>query len=458
MSIYKRGPHYWYKFMHAGDLIRESTGQGNDRKARQLEAKHRTRLANQRDAKEEAQRRLKCDDVVLCDQCDKWGKAEDAHKRGGHNFCTNQCMTEWVKKHRKVPTLAEFLEDDFKPHVKVEHAEKPKTRDYYNYGVELLLTAGMGDLLLNEINSKHATGYIAKKSELSPSTVNCGLRTLRRALNLAEKWGKLDRAPELTLAKGEKKRERIVTLADFLAYRELCRQPWKDVATVLYGTAMRPGEVYALRWEHVLLNGSGGLIQIVEGKTKAAKRFLPMVAEVYITLTTRHADQKTPKMGWVFPAGSESGHLEESSAKHLHREAVEKLESASRALHEWAKQGSSGDWVAVVSAASKLAPEYLQRHAGSIQDGWKGFEPYCLRHSALTNLAASGCDAFTLARIAGHSSIQVTERYIHPQADAIERAFQSLADGHNSPEGGHNFRHTAKLPKNAESGASSVSD
>ncbi len=36
MSIYKRGPHYWYKFMHAGELIRESTGQGNDRKARQL--------------------------------------------------------------------------------------------------------------------------------------------------------------------------------------------------------------------------------------------------------------------------------------------------------------------------------------------------------------------------------------------------------------------------------------
>jgi len=64
----------------------------------------------------------------------------------------------------------------------------------------------------------------------------------------------------------------------------------------------------------------------------------------------------------------------------------------------------------------------------------KGFEPYCLRHTALTRLAEAGCDAFTLARIAGHSSITITQRYCHPQADAIERAFSKL--------GGHNFGHT----------------
>jgi len=49
---------------------------------------------------------------------------------------------------------------------------------------------------------------------------------------------------------------------------------------------------------------------------------------------------------------------------------------------------------------------------------------YCLRHSALTRFAESGCDAFTLAKIAGHSSITITQRYCHPQAEAIELAFQ----------------------------------
>jgi site-specific recombinase XerD len=82
--------------------------------------------------------------------------------------------------------------------------------------------------------------------------------------------------------------------------------------------------------------------------------------------------------------------------------------------------------MAVVEAKAELGREYLQRHSGAIHAGWKGFEPYCLRHSALTMLAESGCDAFTLARIAGHSSITITQRYCHPQADAIERAFKQV--------------------------------
>ncbi len=401
---------------------------------------------------------MKCDAVVLCDYCDKWSKAEDAQERNGHTFCTNDCMTKWVKKHRKVPTLEEFLEDEFKPHVKVEHADKPKTALYYNYGVDLLLAAGMGDLLLNEINSKHAMGYIAKKGELSPSTVNCGLRTLRRALNLAEKWGKLDRAPTFELAKGETQRERVVSLGDFLAYAEMCRQPWKDIAVCMFGTGMRPNELYELRWERVDLNGTGGWLRIDDAKTEAGKRRLPLVPQVYAVLKARHEDQKSPRAGWVFPSSSASGHVEESSIKHIHGKAVRKLECASTVYEEWVKQGSNGDWVAVVSAASKLEPEYLQRHAGAIQDGWTGFVPYSLRHSALTNLATLGVDAFTLKLIAGHKSIRTTEKYIHPQRDAVERAFQTFASGHTSPEGGHNFRHSPELPENAEAGKSSASD
>jgi integrase len=59
----------------------------------------------------------------------------------------------------------------------------------------------------------------------------------------------------------------------------------------------------------------------------------------------------------------------------------------------------------------------------------KPFPPYTMRHTALTRLAESGCDAYTLARIAGHSSIAITMRYCHPQAEAIERAFSKLDVG-----------------------------
>ena len=36
--IYKRGKIYWYKFMWNGELIRESTKQGNDKVARSMES------------------------------------------------------------------------------------------------------------------------------------------------------------------------------------------------------------------------------------------------------------------------------------------------------------------------------------------------------------------------------------------------------------------------------------
>jgi hypothetical protein len=45
VSIYKRGEVYWYKFMWQGKMVHESTKQGNDKVARQMEAAHRTSLA-----------------------------------------------------------------------------------------------------------------------------------------------------------------------------------------------------------------------------------------------------------------------------------------------------------------------------------------------------------------------------------------------------------------------------
>jgi hypothetical protein len=150
-----------------------------------------------------------------------------------HTFSSVSCLDTWTKRHTRIPTLAHFLDGDFKLYVEAQCSAKPKPVGYYAYGVALLLEAGMGELPLNEVTSQHAAGYIARQAKRSPSTVNCGLRTLRRALNLAEEWGKIDRAPKITLAEGERQRDRVVTLAEFLAYRELCRQPWRDAATVL---------------------------------------------------------------------------------------------------------------------------------------------------------------------------------------------------------------------------------
>jgi integrase/recombinase XerC len=148
---------------------------------------------------------------------------------------------------------------------------------------------------------------------------------------------------------------------------------------------MRPGEVFALQWQHLVLNAKGGLIRIAEGKSSASRRVLPMTPHVYALLQTRYKVAGRPSAGWVFPSGASEGHLNRNATKDLHAQALED------------------------SRVEK-------------------FEPYILRHTALTNLARKGADAHTLARIAGHSSIVITMRYVHPQADAIERAF-AMAHG-----------------------------
>jgi hypothetical protein len=54
------------------------------------------------------------------------------------------------------------------------------------------------------------------------------------------------------------------------------------------------------------------------------------------------------------------------------------------------------------------------------------FVLHSLRHTMLTRLGESGVDAFTIMRIAGHSSIVVSQRYVHPTPEAVERAFERL--------------------------------
>lgn len=60
-----------------------------------------------------------------------------------------------------------------------------------------------------------------------------------------------------------------------------------------------------------------------------------------------------------------------------------------------------------------------------------------LRHTFLTRLGESGCDAWTLARIAGHSSVAMSARYVHPSEDAVLSALDRLS--------GHTFGHSGDI-------------
>ena len=44
----------------------------------------------------------------------------------------------------------------------------------------------------------------------------------------------------------------------------------------------------------------------------------------------------------------------------------------------------------------------------------------------LTRLGESFADAFTIMRIAGHSSVVISRRYVHPSPESLQHAFERL--------------------------------
>ena len=125
------------------------------------------------------------------------------------------------------------------------------------------------------------------------------MRTLRRACSVAFETGYLARIPTIELSKHERHRDRVITLEEQVAYFRVARQPCYDVALLILKEGTRPDEVFRLDWRDVNL-AMESMIMVRSGKTKNAKRNLPLTKETYESLLQRYVEQGRPKEGWVF--------------------------------------------------------------------------------------------------------------------------------------------------------------
>ena len=350
---------YWYKFMWQGKLVRESTKQGNDKVARQMEAAHRTSLA----------------------------KGEVG-----------------IRDKKPAMALGEFCRKRFAPWS--ESSSSLKTwRDFYRVGLMAIEAySPLASLALDTITSERIADFASHRQAqgMKVTTVNASLRILRRVLRVAEEWGELERAPKVRMLSGESHRERVITPEEEARYLASANSLLSEIATVLMDTGLRPEECYRLLWDSITgVNGRNGTLLVTHGKTKAARRVLPMTPRVRHTLETHWDACGRPADGYVWPAPTKSEHVEPSSLKKQHVKALK---------------------------LSKVRPFVL----------------YSLRHTFLTRLGQSGCDVWTLARVAGHNSIAISARYVHPSEDAVLNAMERL--------GGHNFGHTAEIALPRRSG------
>jgi integrase len=309
-----------------------------------------------------------------------------------------------IREKKSVPVLAEFANSRFLPWAEVTFAAKRKTWLWYRNGIRRLVAyTPLAESKLDQIRGEQICDYVAHRQAqgLEVSSINRELQVLRRLLHVSVEWGVTEKAPKVRMLSGERHREFVLSPPEEARYISAAPEPLASVAAVLADTGMRPEECYRLQWESITwVNGRNGTLLVTHGKTAAARRLLPMSPRVRSILEARWIAAGKPIEGWAWPAPTLSGHLESSSLKKQHLKALQ------------------------VSRVRR-------------------FVPYSLRHTFLSRLGESGCDAWTLARIAGHNSVAISSRYVHPSHEAVLAAVERLG-GHNS---GHNKESLISQPE-----------
>jgi len=284
-----------------------------------------------------------------------------------------------------VPTLKQF-EDRFIDAIRVRCAEKKATISFYESKLKNLLAfPPLANSRLDRIEEALIERYVQhRRADVGPASTNRELATLRRALRLAQEWKVLNRVPRIRMLPGERTREFVLSREREPEYLKACQSPLREIATVMLDTGLRPGEALALEWPDIRLDEQDdrNYLQVRSGKSKNAKRAIPLTPRA-TKLLRKMSGAAVDRFVFSSVGRPYSGpHID-----HLHQEVRDNL-------------------------------------------GWdKDFVPHSLRHTFGTRLGEAGADAFTIMKLMGHSTVTVSQRYVHPSTDALERAIGKLSVG-----------------------------
>lgn len=315
------------------------------------------------------------------------------------------------------PALKDFA-PQFEEQIKVECASKPQTIEFYRSKLSFLLKhEPLASARLDAIDEEAIDGYIRHRTRqvsrrgtlLSPASVNRELAVLRRLLRVARKWKLIESAPGIKMLDGEQEREFVLSPAQEKLYLGAAPPDLCDFGILSLDTGLRVSEALTLDWEQVHLEPVGdaslGYLRVLGSHSKNSKpRNIPLTARVAEMLLRRRGQAAS---GLVF-----------------HRE------DGSPLYQTWLNQQH-----AALRTLLKLPVEFV---------------PHSFRHSFGTRLGEAGADAFTIMRLMGHSSVTVSQKYVHPTPEAMERALQQL-DALNGGDRNRNdyvvVQETAKVEK-----------
>jgi integrase len=306
-------------------------------------------------------------------------RIELAERRGG------------IRKKKDAPTLRAYLHDTIIPWAEAQFSAVPKSLKWYRNEARVLCEyKPLADAPLDTIKESLLAGFKSQrlKEGMAIATVNSTIRVLRATLNHAIEDGLLDFAPKLKVLKGANVRKWVLLPEQEQAYLDACTEPLRTVAIVILDAGLRPDECFRLRWENVRFVDAQRAVLVVPGtKSAAAARPVPMTPRLRAIFELRWQQAGKRTIGWVFPAKrAKVGHIVDNTIYEPHTNAVKKV---------------------------GLNP--------------REFVLYALRHTCLTRWGNSGMDAWTLARLAGHSNIRQSMTYVHPSDRALHAAIDRMS-------------------------------
>ena len=264
MALYKHGKTWWMSFQYKHQHVQKSTKCQNKRDAETVERAYRTQLAKGEVG------------IIAKPVAPDFSGAVDG-------------FLEWAR---------------------TEHRAKPNTiRSYESTSVALkkffldkrLNTIDSGDVeKYKEWRSRQTTRPRSKKLDarkkiactlkptiLRPATVNRELALLKIIFNFYIRRDILIKNPvsRVRFFAEDNCQMRVVSIDEERRYLMAASQPLQDFATIMVDTGMRPEEVARIERKNV--NLVQGYVFVPFGKTKAAKRKIPLTGRVLELLSKR---------------------------------------------------------------------------------------------------------------------------------------------------------------------------
>jgi integrase len=299
-----------------------------------------------------------------------------------------------TKEKEPAPNFGEFAARYVEDHVRASRLQ-PSTAAHMQVSLNYHLIPMFGTLRVDQVTDAHVLAV--KKLDLAAGTINKILQLMGQVLRDAQAKKLVASVPTIKGLRASHGRHAFYTPEDYgRLVHAAASNPQALVLVLLAGDAgMRIGEIVALEWSRVDLGANKVHVECSDwnghiGPPKSGKpRSVPM----------------TPRLRAALQA------LRPSGARVLTRSDN--------------RYGSEGEPITRVVARVWLRAAHRRAEV-------KAHGPHTLRHTFCSHLAMAGVPVTAIRDLAGHSSVAITQGYMHLAPAAMMGAIDLLAGLHGA--------------------------